>query len=60
MLSLPAVMSDDDNYDDRKYATKERPECDNCGAPHAQTDWNGRMLCSKCLEEEIENDQAIH
>jgi hypothetical protein len=34
------------------------PSCDVCGAEYAITQWNGRLLCNDCLEEELENDHA--
>ena len=51
-----------DTYDDAADISGEtsRPLCDECGALYASTRWNGLMLCSQCLEEELENDHAFH
>lgn len=50
--------------DDRYYGAiqdeEKRPLCDECRTEHALIEWEGRLLCSDCLEEEFETDPALN
>jgi len=48
-------------YDRPEVASEDlsRPLCDQCCELYADREWNGRLLCPQCLEEELENDHTI-
>jgi hypothetical protein len=55
------VLEDDDDAplgDEGDPPPGSRPMCDECGEREATVERYGYMLCSKCLEEELEDDHA--